>query len=76
MLGLFPDTRFEERSVVLNQGDVLLVCSDGVFEADDVGDVEALVRPEPCEALVASVSKRACNAGQFDDVTVIALRGV
>lgn len=76
VLGLFPDTRFEEKSVVLNPGDVLLICSDGVFEAEDIGDVEDLVYADDCESLVSSTAKRACSAGQFDDVTVIALRGI
>jgi len=76
VLGLFPDTRFEERCVTLNQGDVLLICSDGVFEADDIGDVDALIYPDLCDALVENVSQRACSAGQFDDVTVVALRGI
>ena len=35
-LGLFDDARFEEASIVLHAGDVLVACSDGILEA--VGD--------------------------------------
>ena len=32
-LGLFGDARFEEASIVLHPGDVLVACSDGILEA-------------------------------------------
>jgi sigma-B regulation protein RsbU (phosphoserine phosphatase) len=32
-LGLFADARYEEGSIVLHPGDVLVACSDGILEA-------------------------------------------
>lgn len=39
-LGLFADTRYEERTIVLQKGDVLVLCTDGLHESMNCMDEE------------------------------------
>lgn len=39
-LGLFPDTHYDQVTVELRPGDVLLFASDGILETEDVAQVE------------------------------------
>jgi serine phosphatase RsbU (regulator of sigma subunit) len=88
VLGLFADVAFEEETLQLEPGDVLLIFSDGVSEAVDVageefGDgrivatVGASRHLEPqaiLDALLAAVSDFSAGTEQRDDVTALVLR--
>jgi phosphoserine phosphatase RsbU/P len=87
-VGLMSDWKFEEAEVRLSPGDVLLLYSDGVSEAenprnDQFGEdaVEVVLKSLahlPCEEIVQSmlraVSRFAAGAPQTDDQTLVALR--
>jgi sigma-B regulation protein RsbU (phosphoserine phosphatase) len=77
VLGLFEDVEFAERTVRLHPGDTLVMCSDGVFEAEGCGEAEVagLIGGGPAEELVERIAARACNQGQEDDVTAVVVRG-
>ena len=88
VLGLFEGATFEEETVALNKGDLLLVYSDGVTEAvnvagDEFGDerlIECFVKrraqplQEILEALMADVKAFAGEALQNDDITMLLMR--
>jgi sigma-B regulation protein RsbU (phosphoserine phosphatase) len=88
ILGLFAQATYEQETVVLEPGDVLVVFSDGVTEALDVegrefGEdrllacLEANRRATPAElleAVLTSVRSFAAGAAQHDDVTALVLR--
>jgi len=40
ILGMFPESTYEERPVYINKGDILLFYTDGVTEAQDIDDRE------------------------------------
>jgi phosphoserine phosphatase RsbU/P len=90
ILGLFEHATFEEDTVVMKAGDVLITFSDGVTEALSVsgeefgesrllecvqGRRDASV-PELLEAILASVREFTSGAMQSDDVTALVLRYV
>ena len=87
-LGVLPDSRYEERPVALRDGDVLLLYTDGVSEAEDetgrqFGDerIEAEVR-EHLEESAADILKHIVDAvqawtgerGPADDLTLLVAR--
>ena len=88
IVGLFPHATFEEETIQLEQGDTLVVFSDGVTEAlnlagDDFGEERLLAcldehrgcRPEVLlEKIFGSVRTFASSAAQNDDVTALVLR--
>ena len=91
ILGLFDDITFEEETLILRPGDLLVVFSDGVSEAlnpqgEEFGDhriIETLTKMPAgdaragLKALIASVREFTAEAPQSDDVTalVISYRG-
>jgi serine phosphatase RsbU (regulator of sigma subunit)/pSer/pThr/pTyr-binding forkhead associated (FHA) protein len=88
ILGLFPHATYEEETVQLEDGDTLVVFSDGVTEAvDTAGDEFGEQRLLPCIAehsssapgvlldkILATVRAFSANAAQVDDVTALVLR--
>jgi serine phosphatase RsbU (regulator of sigma subunit) len=88
ILGLFAQAAYEQETVSLEPGDVLVVYSDGVTEAlnadgQEFGDerllacIEANGRrspPELLDELLSSVRRFSEGAAQHDDVTALVLR--
>ena len=88
ILGLFAQAAYEQETVSLESGDMLVVYSDGVPEAlnaegQEFGDerllacIEANGRRAPAEVLdrlLSSVRRFAEGAAQHDDVTALVLR--
>jgi sigma-B regulation protein RsbU (phosphoserine phosphatase) len=87
-LGVLPDSRYEERPIALHGGDVLLLYTDGVSEAENekaelFGEqrLEDLVRrhahspaAEILAHIVETVTKWTGAKGPSDDVTMIVAR--
>jgi phosphoserine phosphatase RsbU/P len=88
IVGLFEGATFEEETVVLDQGDWLIVFSDGVSEAlsaagEEYGEARILgvvethrgvVPAELLQAIFADVRAFTKGAPQSDDITALVLR--
>jgi sigma-B regulation protein RsbU (phosphoserine phosphatase) len=88
ILGLFPHATYEEETLQLEDGDTLVVFSDGVTEAlNSAGDEFGEERLLPCveehcrlptelllDRVLATVRTFAASAAQNDDVTALVLR--
>ena len=88
VLGLFPHAQYEEEALQLDSGDVLVVFSDGVSEAIDVGGEEfgddriiscisGNLHLEPTsllDHLLAAVREFSAGTMQRDDVTALIVR--
>jgi sigma-B regulation protein RsbU (phosphoserine phosphatase) len=88
VLGLFPHAQYEEETLQLDSGDVLVVFSDGVSEAIDVhgeefGDdrivscIRANRHLDPAallDCLLAAVRQFSEGTVQRDDVTAMIVR--
>jgi sigma-B regulation protein RsbU (phosphoserine phosphatase) len=84
-LGVFAGSRYEQRTVTLAPGDVLLVFSDGITEAPGPGEeefgerrLERLLRDRStlpaaglCDAVLEAVGQFQNGAAQEDDMTVV-----
>jgi len=84
-LGVLPDARYEERPVALTDGDVLVMYTDGVSEAENAtgeqfgeGRLEEVVRRNASrsaagirDAIVAAVLEWAGERGPTDDLTLL-----
>jgi sigma-B regulation protein RsbU (phosphoserine phosphatase) len=87
-LGVLEDTRYEERPVALEHGDVVVFYTDGVSEAENADGeqfgterIESIVRAHPehdarelTQDLVAAVLDWAGERGLSDDLTLLLLR--
>jgi sigma-B regulation protein RsbU (phosphoserine phosphatase) len=87
-VGLFARAEYEEGRVLMEAGDLLLLYSDGVTEADDLNeeefgmdrtiDVMRAHRDEPSAAIVdhmiRAIDAFAGAAPQHDDITLMALK--
>ena len=87
-LGLMCGVTFEETEVTLEDGDLLVLYTDGVTDAIDGAEVEfgeerfrAAVRrlreapvTEVVEGILADIAAHAGVAPQFDDITLIVIR--
>jgi serine phosphatase RsbU (regulator of sigma subunit) len=87
-VGLFPGTKFDVASAQLQQGDVLLICSDGVTEAHAVDDdmfgesrlrkclesCSGLTAEEISHRVVSAVHEFVGNSPQADDLTLTVVR--
>lgn len=87
-VGLLPSTRYEEHTLLLHSGDLIVCASDGLFEVQnrngelwEDGTVETVIRhhrSQPlakiAEALMQAINQYAQGAEQFDDITLILLR--
>ena len=88
IVGLFPQATYDQETVTLEPGDLLVMFSDGVSEAlnpagEEFGEdrllecLEANRRAKPAEVLeqlFSSVRTFAAGAAQHDDVTALVLR--
>ena len=88
ILGLFPHATYEEETLQLEDGDTLVVFSDGVTEAlNTAGEEFGEERLLPCvqehqgcatdvmlDRILATVRTFAASAAQNDDVTALVLR--
>jgi sigma-B regulation protein RsbU (phosphoserine phosphatase) len=88
MLGVYPEPGYEEASLTLAPGDLLVVYSDGVTEAFDAANrpfgaegLEAAVgrarrgsATEVLEAILAAAATHVNGASQSDDMTLVVLR--
>jgi serine phosphatase RsbU (regulator of sigma subunit) len=88
ILGLFPHATYEEETVQLEDGDTLVVFSDGVTDAlNEAGDEFGEERLLQCvgehlgcatdvllDRILATVKNFAASATQNDDVTALVLR--
>lgn len=90
MLGLLPDYSFKEASMALQPGDLLVIYSDGITEAqnafaDEFGEERLLAvvnqhagvaLPELVDTLLQEVAAFTGPTPQQDDMTLVALRRV
>jgi len=90
VLGILPIARYGEQRTSLNKGDMLVLYSDGVTEANDTEQneygeerfIEVLRqhRTEPATAIVEAVTKSlaefAAGAPQADDITLLVAKVV
>ena len=88
MLGAFEDFAFEEDSILMKPGDLLVISSDGISEAmnsnlDQFGEerLQAIIRDnraasphEIIEKIVTAVRAHAGDQPQSDDMTLIVLK--
>jgi PPM family protein phosphatase len=74
-LGSQADVEAHVRDEELLEGDILLLCSDGLYNAvDHPGIIETLSTPAPVEGCAQALLDRALAAGASDNVSVILLR--
>lgn len=80
-LGIEPSIPAQSARVLLERGDTLLVCSDGVTESPRLlhessllADTFAQTAPRGPQAVVDEIAALAESRGQTDDVTVICMR--
>ncbi|HEX4439132.1 MAG TPA: PP2C family protein-serine/threonine phosphatase [Thermoanaerobaculia bacterium] len=89
-LGILPAPVYREERTVLGSGDLLVVYTDGVTEAEDVAEIEygdarlemvvseAARRGEPppdvCRRVLEAVAAFESGVEQYDDITVVAAK--
>jgi serine/threonine protein phosphatase PrpC len=74
-LGAEPDVDVDSTTETLHEGDVLLVCSDGLYtEVDDIGIAAILATSESLDDAAHRLVDRANAAGGADNVTVVLAR--
>ena len=87
-LGVLEDARYEERPIALRDGDILVMYTDGVSEAEDERNdqfgperIEQIVRANPghsarelTQDIVAAVLDWAGERGPNDDLTLLVVR--
>lgn len=72
-LGVLPDARYEERPLALQPGDVLLLYTDGVSEAESpTGEQFGTRRLEQCLKRIAGGTANEILKGVVDEVTAYA----
>ena len=88
ILGLFPQATYDQETLALEPGDMLVVFSDGVTEAldaagEEFGEERLLAcldanrqcrPPDLLERLLSTVRGFTAGAAQHDDVTALVLR--
>ena len=88
IIGMFPQLKYEEETLELAAGDILLLFSDGVSEANDPQENEfgeerlkELLRRtshlpihEMASAILRELKKWMADAVQFDDLTFVLLK--
>ena len=88
VLGGLPDVKYKNNKGTFNPGQILVLYTDGVSEANDpkghlYGEPKLLMLLEKlsqnnckeiCEKTIEDVDKFAKGAEQFDDITILALK--
>lgn len=76
--GILRETRFAKETAVLKGGDMVVLASDGVFDADKGKLMRSLpaLRDKPCPAVAERLLELAAGrgAGRRDDMTVLVFR--
>jgi sigma-B regulation protein RsbU (phosphoserine phosphatase) len=89
-LGLFPGMAWEEVSFTMSDGDVLVLYSDGVseaqtvtydeFEPERLASIVERERDQPAAAIIASIvaaiDEFVQGAPQFDDITLMVIKRI
>ena len=89
-LGIAPDITYEQRNVTLDPGEMMVLYTDGVTEAENVDQEQFQVQRlqavyaegqtknarEANEAVFRAVREFAGDARQFDDITCLTLRRI
>ena len=89
-LGILPDGEYEERTVQLRAGDVLLLLTDGIPESQNLSrtfygtdtlrrllegmDTDGLSAEKILETLIIDVRRFTAGAPQHDDITAVAVK--
>jgi sigma-B regulation protein RsbU (phosphoserine phosphatase) len=87
-LGLFPEVSYEEATIALGPGDVLVIFTDGVPEAHDVNgeefgeerlkrvlrDVVNRPAPEISSRISDELKRWIQGAEQYDDLTFVVMK--
>lgn len=90
VLGILPVIEYAEHKAKLNEGDTLVIYSDGVteaadmkseeFEVDRLGEAVVRRREQPARAILAEINKAVAEytagAPQSDDITLIVAKRV
>jgi len=90
VLGILPTIEYQEYQAKLDEGDVLVIYSDGVTEANnpagDEFEIEGLAkavideRTQPAANIIGAINKAlvsyTAGAPQSDDITLIVVRRV
>ncbi len=88
VVGLFPDISFQQATLGLEAGDILVAFTDGISEAmneggEEFGEPRLMKAIEYCgdltaaqiaKQLLATVDKFVANAPQHDDMTLVVMR--
>lgn len=71
-LGVGPDVEIDRTTLALEEGDRLVVCSDGLFNELSSGELtDVLAAGQPVTALVDNLIDRAVTQGGRDNVSVV-----
>jgi len=86
-VGTFPEVKFACKSIAIQPGDLLFVCTDGVSEAPDADGLafgrirlqEILRSPhhplgEMLQTIESAIDNHTHHSTQFDDITILAVR--
>ncbi|HTM58337.1 MAG TPA: SpoIIE family protein phosphatase [Candidatus Udaeobacter sp.] len=72
-LGVLPDAQYEERPIAIRPGDVLVLYTDGVTEAEDTSNAQfGRKRLEACMTRLAHLGAREIVAGIIEEVRAFA----
>lgn len=88
-LGIMDDARYTQNVVILNDGDILVMYTDGVTEAvnetnEEFGTdrLDAVVRASQAKTaeeirddIMQAITRHSCGQDQFDDITIIVMKG-
>jgi sigma-B regulation protein RsbU (phosphoserine phosphatase) len=88
VIGMFPNATYQQETVQLSAGDVLAVCTDGIYEAvnaedEEFGDDRVSAAVLAClgrcaaeirDAVVEATDRHAGTAPQHDDMTIVVAR--
>ncbi|MBI5832745.1 MAG: serine/threonine-protein phosphatase [Armatimonadetes bacterium] len=73
-IGVEPEVRCDLSTRELLEGDLLVLCSDGLSEYVQDAELAEVVASRPLEAAVDDLKGRALERGGHDNVTVVALQ--
>jgi sigma-B regulation protein RsbU (phosphoserine phosphatase) len=74
VLGILPIVPYSEEPIRLAKGDMLVLHSDGVTEANDVNQNRAAPAAEIMQAVTKSLAECAAGAPRADDITLAVAR--